>query len=690
MTPANRWRTRVASVLSSGVLAGVMAAAGPAHAQLIPPTETTIDTQLWQPAIGPRNFLTVESTGVPEHKLLGFGLSLNYQRHPYIIYTQDATGSQQTNVVDSQWTSELQASMGLFGRYQAGIALPFTLYLAGDEINAMGMPTGARLTESGIGDMRVEGKALIATLGEDDEYTVAVSAGLSLPTGKSSSRPYLADKMVTGRIKAIGAVDFGKVRAAANLGILLRETSQNYSAQMGHQLLYGAAAAYPVDKRVDLMLEMFGRSGLNQFTSFYSDVNPFEADIAARYTVNGMWSVTAGGGRGFGSGIGAPDLRLFGMVAFAPDFRDRDKDGVFDVNDKCPDDPEDRDGFQDNDGCPDPDNDFDTIPDVKDRCPNEPEDVDSFEDEDGCPEPDNDKDGIPDINDACPNAAEDHKGKKPNDGCPSTTEDSDGDGIPDATDKCPDEPEDKDGFQDDDGCLDPDNDADGIPDNFDNCPNDAEDPDGFEDEDGCPDPDNDKDGFPDASDHCPMQPETLNGNKDDDGCPDPGAEVARLGQDKIELDERVGFVSKGGKIQVRDSAQKFVNLVALIMKGHPEIAKVRIEVHAEGVPQSETQRRADALRDFLVGKGVDTSRLTPVGAGAGPSRVDFTIDKTAAKPAAPASGAGPAPGAAAPETPPATPAPTAPAAPAAPPPAKPTAPTPSAPPPSPGAPSGIK
>jgi len=85
---------------------------------------------------------------------------------------------------------------------------------------------------------------------------------------------------------------------------------------------------------------------------------------------------------------------------------------------------------------------------------------------------------------------------------------------------------------------------------------------------------------------------------------------------------------------VKDSAARFVNLVALIMKGHTEIAKVRIEVHAEGVPQSETQKRAEAVRDFLVSKGVDAARLVPVGAGAGPSRVDFLIDASAAKPAA--------------------------------------------------------
>ena len=603
MTPTDRWRPRVAASTLAGLLvAGLLAAAAPAQAQLVPSRDGTIDAQLWQPAIGPRNFLTVENTAIPEHKLLGFQLALTYQRHPYTIFTQGfTTGS--TNVVDYQWWSELSASMGLFGRYQAGLAIPFTLYLAGDKVDDTGTPTYRRLTESGIGNIRIEGKALLATMGEDDEYTVAVSAGLSLPTGEADSRPYLSDKNFTGRIKAIGAAELGKLRAAANLGILLRETSNNFKTELGHQLLYGAAAAYPVERRVDLILEVFGRSGLTQFTSFYSDVNPFEASIAGRYSISGMWSVTAGGGRGFGNGIGAPDLRLFAMAAFAPDFRDRDKDGVFDVNDKCPDEPEDRDGFQDQDGCPEPDNDFDKVPDDKDKCPNEAEDVDQFDDDDGCPEGDNDKDGISDLNDACPNAAEDGQGKRPKDGCPSTTEDADGDGINDTIDKCVDEPEDRDNFQDDDGCLDPDNDADGIPDNFDNCPNDAEDADGFEDEDGCPDPDNDKDGFLDATDRCPLQAETLNGSKDDDGCPDPGGEVARLGQDRIDLDERVGFVSRGGKLQIKDSSAKFVNLVALIMKGHPEIAKVRIEVHAEGVGQPETQKRAETVRDFLVEQG---------------------------------------------------------------------------------------
>ena len=125
---------------------------------------------------------------------------------------------------------------------------------------------------------------------------------------------------------------------------------------------------------------------------------------------------------------------------------DLDGDGILDNVDRCPRVPEDKDGFQDEDGCPDDDNDGDGIADKIDNCPMDPEDRDSFEDDDGCPDLDNDKDGLADKVDACPL-----------------------------------EPEDKDGFEDDDGCPDNDNDKDGFVDKDDKCPNEAGVP-----PDGCP------------------------------------------------------------------------------------------------------------------------------------------------------------------------------------------------------------
>jgi outer membrane protein OmpA-like peptidoglycan-associated protein len=153
------------------------------------------------------------------------------------------------------------------------------------------------------------------------------------------------------------------------------------------------------------------------------------------------------------------NLLLFGVhVLF--DFKtesvigDRDHDGILDNVDRCPDTPEDKDGFQDSDGCPDLDNDADGIPDVSDKCPNEPEDKDGFQDEDGCPELDNDKDGILDRVDKCPNEPEDNDGWESLDGCPDP--DNDNDGILDVNDLCPFEPETVNGYADNDGCPDED------------------------------------------------------------------------------------------------------------------------------------------------------------------------------------------------------------------------------------------
>jgi outer membrane protein OmpA-like peptidoglycan-associated protein len=97
---------------------------------------------------------------------------------------------------------------------------------------------------------------------------------------------------------------------------------------------------------------------------------------------------------------------------------DRDGDGIPDPDDSCPDEPEDMDGFEDEDGCPDTDNDGDGILDVDDQCPMEPEDVDEFRDQDGCPDVDNDGDMILDVDDECPNYPEIVNGVDDEDGCP--------------------------------------------------------------------------------------------------------------------------------------------------------------------------------------------------------------------------------------------------------------------------------
>ncbi|MBL8952045.1 MAG: OmpA family protein, partial [Myxococcaceae bacterium] len=64
------------------------------------------------------------------------------------------------------------------------------------------------------------------------------------------------------------------------------------------------------------------------------------------------------------------------------------------------------------------DHDRDRVPDDEDPCPMSAEDRDGFEDEDGCPEADNDRDGVDDTKDRCPLEAETINGNRDDDGCP--------------------------------------------------------------------------------------------------------------------------------------------------------------------------------------------------------------------------------------------------------------------------------
>ena len=230
---------------------------------------------------------------------------------------------------------------------------------------------------------------------------------------------------------------------------------------------------------------------------------------------------------------------------------DPDHDGIRGAADKCPNDPEDKDGFQDEDGCPDLDNDGDGIPDAKDKCPNEPEDKDGFQDEDGCPDPDND-----------------------------------GDGIPDAVDKCPLEPEDKDGFQDEDGCPDPDNDGDGIPDAQDKCPNEPETKNGYQDEDGCPD-------------EIPQKLKQFTGVIQ--GINFKVGDSALQPSSFTTLDKAVAGLKEFGELKLE-------------IQGHTDDQPLKAGgKFADN--QALSQARAESVKAYFVSKGIDEKRLTAKGYG---------------------------------------------------------------------------
>jgi len=128
--------------------------------------------------------------------------------------------------------------------------------------------------------------------------------------------------------------------------------------------------------RIDLNAELIG--GFNHDAPVVRTVakSPAELLLGMILRPHHDWSLYAGAGPGLTSGIGAPDVRVFAGVRYArrlvgkEGYRDSDGDGIIDANDKCPNAAEDKDGFEDSDGCPETDNDKDGVPDDDDECPN--------------------------------------------------------------------------------------------------------------------------------------------------------------------------------------------------------------------------------------------------------------------------------------------------------------------------------
>ena len=279
--------------------------------------------------------------------------------------------------------------------------------------------------------------------------------------------------------------------------------------------------------------------------------------------------------------------------------------------------------------------DVDGIADAADSCPH-----DAGLPPDGCPAPvDGDGDGLADDSDRCAAEAETINGHDDEDGCPDELPDRDGDRIVDRSDTCPDEPEDVDGFEDEDGCADRDNDRDEIGDLDDRCPLQAGPPGNH----GCPDVDRDEDGVADRIDNCPAEA----GRAADQGCM--RRQFVILSPDRLRVLDPITFTTSRTKIR-RRSLRVLDNLAAVLVQ-HPELTRIRIAGHTDdrggaSLNKQLSRRRAEAVREYLVGRGIAAERLEAVGHGeerpiapnsraAGRAlnrRVEFELDTSARPP----------------------------------------------------------
>jgi OOP family OmpA-OmpF porin len=573
-----------------GAALALVATSREARAQNVIPAANGdgFDTHLFRPALDSKGLFTVNGTDVLGAREISLGLVLDYGR---TLLRNNITDP----LIEHSFQGTFQFSYGIANQVIVGLDLPVDLMSGPPTSGANGQPLlgnqwgPGKLDLQGVGYVAVHAKWRILKVERGFGLALGAQAGVGIPgtAQNAGADPGFWAWPIAVAEKRLGPA--GQLRVAVNAGYRAHSASSTQldlnrgTYRDGSLFTWGGGVSFRALESLDLVAETYGTYLLSSGPT---------ANIAASNEVVGGIKLFVehnsylmlGAGLRYGQGFEAADFRGFLGFVFEPSIGDRDGDGIKDDVDKCPDDPEDFDGFMDEDGCPDPDNDNDGIPDVDDRCPNVPEDLEGDHDEDGCPEG--------------------HDG------------DRDGDGIPDSKDKCPDDPEDRDGFQDEDGCPDLDNDQDGIPDKIDQCPNDPEDKDGFEDQDGCPDPDNDKDGIPDVRDKCPNEPETYNGFEDEDGCPDKGSVIIQ--DNSIIILEKIKFETDSA--QILPESNKILDAVTTTLVHHPEFTLLEIAGHADERASDEhnlklTQDRVNSVMRALIGRGIAQSRLRSKGYG---------------------------------------------------------------------------
>jgi outer membrane protein OmpA-like peptidoglycan-associated protein len=608
--------------LAVPIILAMSLASGPARAEEVtdPANSGALDLRLFRAAVDSKGLFGVNASEVMPHLDISIALVLDYGYNVFPVTALNWTDANDDHVVDASEASQtdghlvthaidanLGFNIGLFNFMAVGFSLPIVILSGGQTMGVAGWErwTGAvgstapnptpSFSAQHIGDLEVHAKFRILRA-ERNPVGLGAIVHFYTPTGQADRALGSDPGLGLGATFILDTNPVDWFLASLNVGTRLffandagyeplRVTdAAGQTFQYDHLLTFGLGLSFTlVPERLNAIVEYYGNTTYGNF--FDMPHTPMEVVAGLKIFLERNSYLYFGGGTGiFSPGFSAAEGRVFGAWIFEPSIGDRDRDGIKDDVDQCPDDPEDFDDYEDVDGCPDPDNDRDGILDIEDDCPLIPEDRDGDADDDGCPE--------------------------------GEQGDRDGDTILDVNDQCPDDPEDRDGFQDTEGCPDPDNDGDTIKDIDDLCPNEPEDPDGFNDVDGCPDVDNDQDRILDVDDDCPNEPETYNGTEDDDGCPDQGR-VLVTGTDVVIMD-KVYFETDSAVIL--PVSFDILNQVAATLNSNTQIALVEVQGHADERNTDEynhrlTQDRANSVVEYLVRQGVAPGRLLATGYG---------------------------------------------------------------------------
>jgi MYXO-CTERM domain-containing protein len=564
-------RRRAALVL--GLLVAGMASPRLAAAQAMEPANFGVER--FRMSTDRDGLFNVEWAEARGNRSIDVALWAGLSNDPLVLY-QGEPGDRSGSLVASRAGGSLSASISPRRWVQIGFDLPVVIYQdrpVSTPLAPMGLGS---LSSFGTGNLRLVPKFTLVRQARAG-VSVALIPAVTLPT-RSTGDAYFDDRSAGFAPELAISRRWVGWRAGLDLGYRARRRATFLNQVVDDELFAHAGIGYQFGDRggppLGIDLTASGATAARApFDNF--NENHLESLLGATYQVAKGAQLFGGAGIGLRKGFGTPDWRgLAGLriglggsePVLAPAPRDRDHDGILDLADKCPDVAEDQDGFRDDDGCVDPDNDEDGVLDAADQC----------------------------VNVAGPAALQ---------GCP----DGDGDGIADASDKCPADAEDMDGFEDGDGCPEPDNDKDGIIDGADGCPIVA----GPRENNGCPDSDRDGDTVVDRLDNCPDEV----GPPDNAGCAK--KQLVTIGGGKLEIIESVYFKTNLAVIEKRSFP--LLDNVAAVLVAHDQL-RIQVEGHTDSQGDGAynkklSQRRAESVVAYLIKKGIDKGRLSPLGFG---------------------------------------------------------------------------
>lgn len=225
----------------------------------------------------------------------------------------------------------------------------------------------------------------------------SLNTAATLPTGADARYVGGPPRLLTA---ARAGREFGRIGLLAVAGAVLSlpEESRGLKSEVGPVL--GMAAGYRISESLSTALEVSAQ-GVWGFASL-----PVEATLSTRMRLhNGVWA-NAAAAAGIGNGVGASRWRAIVGIGFSKRTRNADIHTAPGADAGAAQDPDD-----------------DDVPIPADRCPDQAETVDGFEDEDGCPELDGDGDGVAFATDACPSEPIlPQQDPRYSDGCPHIAE----------------------------------------------------------------------------------------------------------------------------------------------------------------------------------------------------------------------------------------------------------------------------